>query len=73
MPGPAYHVVPDGTDSAVTLQGSVVTHSPRRAEAIEAGRRLAEANQPNKVVVRGFGGQIEEEWTPGIDTEAGAR
>jgi hypothetical protein len=58
-----YRVVPDGVNWAVDLDGLQVARSPRRFEAIDEARRLAEANRPSEVVVYGFDGDVDERCT----------
>jgi len=55
-----YRVVPDGVNWAVELDGVRQATSPRRQEAIDAARRLAEANRPSEVLVYGFSGGVAE-------------
>lgn len=62
-----YWVVPAGSSWQVKyLQGALSTHV-LKSQAIEAGRKVAKANQPSQLTILKQDGQIETEYTYGGD------
>ena len=62
-----YRVVPNGTNWQVKHNGQVLSNHTLKANAIDAGRRVAIANQPSQLVVHRADGTIETEYTYGND------
>ncbi|QBS42850.1 DUF2188 domain-containing protein [Nocardia sp. CS682] len=62
-----YWVVPDGADWSVKHEGTVVSTHSTKAQAVEAGRKVALANLPSQLTVKLKNGTIEQEWTYGND------
>jgi hypothetical protein len=62
-------VHPDGVNWVVELDDVREATCPRRAESIEAARRLADANRPCQVVVYGFAGEVAERWRCGAEPD----
>jgi Uncharacterized protein conserved in bacteria (DUF2188) len=58
-------VQPHGVNWVVELDDVPQATSPRRAEAMEAARRIAEVNRPCEMVVYGFSGEVAERWRCG--------
>lgn len=67
MPRKIYRVLPNGTQWQVKHEGRVLSNHYTKPPAVEAGRRVALANQPSQLVVHKADGQIEFEWTYGND------
>jgi hypothetical protein len=62
-----YDVVPSGTAWRVTHSQSTVSTHARKQDAIDAGVRVARANQPSQLVIHRADGTIEDERTYGDD------
>lgn len=62
-----YRVVPASGDWQVKHQGAVLSTHRTKDVAVEAGRRVAKANQPSQLVVHKSDGTIETEYTYGDD------
>lgn len=60
-----YHVVPDGSDWRVKVEGSALSGRKfsDKDDAISYARRQAKANRPSQVVVHKSDGTIQTEWT----------
>jgi hypothetical protein len=62
------HVVPDGGQWAVKVEGGSVTGTfDRKTEAEDAARESAKGAALGQVIVHGSDGTIEKEWTYGED------
>lgn len=62
-----FHVVPYGTNWQVKHNGQVLSNHSLKSNAIDAGQRVAKANQPSQLVVHRANGTIEFEYTYGND------
>lgn len=62
-----YDVVPASTNWAVTHLGSVLSTHALKSVAVDAGVRVATANQPSQLVIHRADGTIEDERTYGND------
>lgn len=62
-----YRVLPDGGDWVVKHDGVVLSRHYTKQPAIDAGQKVAKANQPSQLVVHRADGTIEFEWTYGND------
>lgn len=62
-----FRVVPNGTNWQVKYNGDVLSNHSLKANAIEAGRKVAIANQPSQLVIHKADGTIETEYTYGND------
>ncbi|MEI8407034.1 MULTISPECIES: DUF2188 domain-containing protein [unclassified Kribbella] len=62
-----YWVVPNSGNWDVKHQGQVLSHHYLKSAAVEAGTKVAKANQPSQLTVMKMNGQIEYEYTYGAD------
>lgn len=62
-----YRVVPNAGDWDVTHEGQVLSHHYLKDNAVEAGKKVAKANQPSQLVVHKADGTFEYEHTYGDD------
>lgn len=62
-----YWVVPVSSAWAVKLDQQVLSNHYLKSEAIDAGQKVAKANQPSQLIVKRQDGTIEFEWTYGND------
>lgn len=62
-----YRVVPKSGDWDVTHEGQVLSHHYLKSNAVEAGTKVAKANQPSQLVIHRENGTIEKEYTYGAD------
>lgn len=62
-----YHVVPHTDGWAIKRNRQVVETHPRKAEAVQAGRKLAKSHSKGQLVVHKKDGKIQTEYTYGAD------
>jgi hypothetical protein len=62
-----YHVVPASGAWQVKHQGAILSNHATKDAAVEAGRKVAKANQPSQLVIHKTDGTIETEYTYGED------
>lgn len=62
-----YEVVPTATGWAVKHLGAVLSNHALKSTAVDAGVRVANANQPSQLIIHLQNGQFEEERTYGND------
>lgn len=62
-----YRVVPNSGNWDVTHAGVVLSHHYLKDVAVEAGKKVAKANQPSQLVVHKADGTFEYEHTYGND------
>jgi hypothetical protein len=62
-----YWVVPQGGNWAVKYESRVLSSHYLKSAAIEAGRKVAIANQPSQLTILRQDGTIETEYTYGSD------
>ena len=62
-----YWVVPAGTTWQVKFQQRVLSTHILKSQAVDAGRKLAIANQPSQLTILKLNGEIEAEYTYGND------
>ncbi|GAA3012847.1 DUF2188 domain-containing protein [Actinokineospora diospyrosa] len=62
-----YEVAPDGTRWKVSHSGQVLSRHDKKADAVDAGRRVAKANAPSQLIIKRANGTIEDESTYGDD------
>lgn len=62
-----YDVVPNGTNWSVKHEGRVLSTHVLKTEAVDAGVKVARANQPSQLVIHRADGTIEDERTYGGD------
>ena len=59
-----YHVVPEWD---VKHEGALLSHHALKSDAVEAGKKVAKANEPSQLVVHKADGTFEYEHTYGDD------
>lgn len=62
-----YWVVPNAGNWDVKHEGKVLSHHVLKSAAVEAGTKIAKANQPSQLTVLKQDGTIEYEHTYGSD------
>jgi hypothetical protein len=62
-----YWVVPNGGDWDVKHEGRVLSHHYLKEAAVDAGVKVAKANQPSSLKIMRGNGTIEDERTYGSD------
>jgi len=62
-----YEVVPAAGDWVVKHLGAVLSRHSLKSSAVDAGVRVARANEPSQLVIHLQNGQFEEERTYGDD------
>ena len=58
-----YWVVPNGSNWQVKHEGQVLSNHAVKADAVEAGKKVAKANRPSQLLVMRHDGTIEYEHT----------
>ncbi len=67
MPRKVYRVLPNSTLWQVKHNGQVLSNHYAKPLAVDAGRRVAQANMPSQLVIHRADGTIETEYTYGND------
>ena len=62
-----YRVVPNGGTWQLRREQTPLSNHTFKTDAVEAGRRVAKANQPSQLIVHKADGTIETEYTYGGD------
>jgi hypothetical protein len=62
-----YEVVPAGTNWSVKHAGAVLSNHALKSAAVDAGVKVAKANQPSQLLIHRADGTIEDERTYGDD------
>ncbi|MET7499563.1 DUF2188 domain-containing protein [Streptomyces microflavus] len=62
-----YRVVPNGSVWQLRREQASLSNHSIKADAVDAGRRVAKANQPSQLIVHKADGTIEAEYTYGGD------